>query len=127
MTFSNGLKVFRADQAANDPVFECSSPWYNIDGMGIAVLSSSGSQRYLPLTPRHYSGRLEQILHLNHPSERTLKPTVLVIWPDQNAAATPQAAGACAVKIDRDRFVVTLEDQTEVTADLRDYTIAIKR
>ncbi len=75
LTYEGGRTVFQAWRTETDPPFEGSSRWYNLDGMGMIVLSSSGKQLYQP-KPTKAPGRLEQLFHVNHPASPTdLKPS----------------------------------------------------
>ncbi len=117
--FDKGEITFAGREAdQNDPA-DLSSRWYNLDGLGIIVLSSSGQQRYLP-HPTKAPGRLEQLFHLSHIARipESIKPTALVFYPNTNWSRTRDLANVCKlVQPDATHFVITLDDAKVVTID----------
>jgi hypothetical protein len=127
LKYEGGETTFSAADAAGSEPVPLSSPWYNLDGMGIAVLSSSGKQLYLP-KPTAARCRLEQLFHLNHSESPTsLKPTVLVFYPAQTADATRAAAARCNVHQSNDVFDITLDDGARISVDLETLTVDTHR
>ncbi|HEX8523891.1 MAG TPA: hypothetical protein VF669_16675 [Tepidisphaeraceae bacterium] len=117
--FDNGEITFAAREAEENAPALLSSKWYNLDQLGIVVLSSSGQARYLPQNTKA-PGRLEQLFHLNHIPKlpEGLKPTALVFYPGHDWSRTREAAKTCTlVQPDPTHFVITLEDAKTVTID----------
>jgi hypothetical protein len=128
LAHDGGTTIFAAANAALDTAAEFSSPWCNLDGLGIVRLATSGRARYMP-APTGAAGRLEQRFHLNAMPAAALAEAktgdplahgVFVFYPHQSAAQTRATAAQCALlSAPGDTIVrLRLEDATEVTFDL---------
>lgn len=134
--YENGHRDFAAKQAATDKPFAIKSPWFNIDGkLGIIRLAATGDAVYEP-APTGAAGRLEQRFHLNTLSPattaratpgKTISHSVFVLYPNQNAERTKNAAASCKLLGNStDRCVrLRLDDATEITIDLEKLQILI--
>lgn len=128
LAYQDGTTVFSAAKAASDPVTDFTSPWLNLDGLGIVRLDASGPARYVP-TPSSAAGRLEQRFHLNAPPPTALAGTkagdviahsALVFFPNQSPAETARSADRCKLmSVGGDRLIaLQLGDDTRVKFDL---------
>src|SRR5439155_6722795 len=64
LRFEGGEKTFVAKDAEKAEAFTASSPWYNLDGLGIVCLKTTGEQIYNARRSA-VKARLEQLFHLN--------------------------------------------------------------
>lgn len=128
LAHQDGTRVFTATGARSEAPADFASPWFNLDGLGIACVDVSGHARYVP-SPTSAAGRLEQRFHLNTipaVAIATAKPgeplahSVLVFYPNQSAAQTKTAAARCQLLSARGEKIVRLrlDDGTVATFDL---------
>ncbi len=105
LKLDGGEKVFLPKDAET---FEASSPWYNLDGLGIVCLKTTGRQVY-NARRSPVKARLEQLFHLNAiPAEATSAQTVLVFYPSQESDRTRDVAKRCKlVQPSAERAVIT--------------------
>jgi hypothetical protein len=136
VSFEGGSRTFAAAQAAEEGPVLLSSPWFNVDGLGICILRASGQQVYVP-QPTPAMGRLEQQFLLNTiPAEQlaaaepssVIGHSVFVFYPGQSVEQTRAAASRCRLLSEPAARVVrlTLEDDTKVTIDLDELSIDVE-
>lgn len=126
LTYEGGERVFRADEAAGAKAMELSSPWYNLDGLSIVCLKSSGKQVY-NAKPSPIKARLEQVFTLSAALPDSPAETALVFYPNLDPQQTKDAASRCKlVQPDAATRVVTLDDGKTVTIDLDHLSVGVK-
>ncbi len=136
LVYKDGEKVFAAADADKGAPVALSSPWYNLDDLGIICLKSSGEQIYnVKRSPTR--GRLEQLFQLNHVPTPTIiaagtdQPfagTILVLYPNQTPDETRKTAGQCRLEAGKDalHFVIVMEDKSRIRVDLENLQLDFK-
>ena len=127
LSFEGGQQIFSAADADKAEAFTVSSPWYNLDGLGIVCLKTTGRQVY-NARRSPVKARLEQVFHLNVlPPDATSAQTILVLYPSQETAQTRHDAGRCKlVQPAADRAVITLDDGKTIAIDLEHLAVGVK-
>ncbi len=126
LAFEGGERVFRADEAATGRAIELSSPWYDLDGLGIVCLHSSGKQIY-NAKPSAIKARLEQMFTLNVTSSDAPAEAAIIFYPNLDAQQTKDAAARCkVVQPDAATRVITLDDGKTVTIDFDHLSAGVK-
>lgn len=130
-----GKAQFLAGGAASGNATKFSSAWFNLDGLGIVCLKSSGTQIY-NARPSMTRGRLEQLFHLNHVSPEAIAAagaapfagTVLVLYPNQAQGITQDMANKCKLEPGRDdyHFEIRLNDHRRIECDLENLKLKIQ-
>ena len=133
LRYEGGEKIFHAADAEKGESLDFSSPWCNLDGLGIVCLKTAGHQVYTP-KPSMTRGRLEQMFCLNHvtspaatsAADAPFASTVLVLYPDQPWQVTRTMTTRCRCEGDDPfRFAVILHDGRRIVINLQNSTVVI--